>query len=83
MNNNWVNKMNEMFLNNVYTDDERVTVLNEDSHTVHVTVLNESVDVNIDGLTDYGAMMVIMATVDRLYNDGKTIVLGSDYTDYT
>ena len=64
---NWINKMNEMFLENRYTDDERVTVL------------NESVDVNIDGLTDYGAMMVIMATVDSLYNDGRTIMLSPEF----
>lgn len=77
---NWINKMNEMFLENRYTDDERVTVsINEDSRTVRVTVLNESVDVNIDGLTDYGAMMVIMATVDSLYNDGRTIMLSPEF----
>lgn len=77
---NWINKMNEMFLENRYTDDERVTVsINEDSRTVRVTVLNESVDVNIDGLTDYGAMMVIMSHIDRLYNDGKTIMLSPEF----
>lgn len=76
----WIEKMNKMFLENRYTDDERVTVvINDDSHTVRVTVLNESVDVDINGLTDYGAMMVIMATVDRLYNDGKTIMLSPEF----
>lgn len=76
----WIEKMNEMFLENRYTDDERVTVvINDDSRTVRVTVLNESVDVDINGLTDYGAMMVIMATVDRLYNDGKTIMLSPEF----
>ena len=76
----WIEKMNEMFLENRYTDDERVTVsINEDSRTVRVTVLNESVDVNIDGLTDYGAMMVIMSHIDRLYNDGKTIMLSPEF----
>lgn len=76
----WIEKMNEMFFENRYTDDERVTVLiNDDSRTVRVTVLNESVDVDINGLTDYGAMMVIMATVDRLYNDGKTIMLSPEF----
>lgn len=76
----WIEKMNEMFFENRYTDDERVTVvINDDSRTVRVTVLNESVDVDINGLTDYGAMMVIMATVDRLYNDGKTIMVSPDF----
>lgn len=76
----WIEKMNEMFFENRYTDDERVTVLiNDDSRTVRVTVLNESVDVDINGLTDYGAMMVIMATVDRLYNDGKTIMVSPEF----
>lgn len=76
----WIEKMNEMFLENRYTDDERVTVvINDDSRTVRVTVLNESVDVDINGLTDYGAMMVIMATVDRLYNDGKTIMVSPEF----
>lgn len=76
----WIEKMNEMFFENRYTDDERVTVvINDDSRTVRVTVLNESVDVDINGLTDYGAMMVIMATVDRLYNDGKTIMLSPEF----
>lgn len=77
---NWVNKMNEMFEANVYTDDERVTVvINDGNRTARVTVLNESVDVDIDGLTDYGAMMVIMATIDRLYNDGQTIMLSPEF----
>lgn len=76
----WIEKMNEMFLENRYTDDERVTVvIIDDSRTVRVTVLNESVDVDINGLTDYGAMMVIMATVDRLYNDGKTIMVSPEF----
>ena len=76
----WIEKMNEMFFENRYTDDERVTVvINDDSRSVRVTVLNESVDVDINGLTDYGAMMVIMATVDRLYNDGKTIMVSPDF----
>ena len=76
----WIEKMNEMFFENRYTDDERVTVvINDDSRTVRVTVLNEHCDVDINGLTDYGAMMVIMATVDRLYNDGKTIMLSPEF----
>lgn len=77
---NWVNKMNEMFEANVYTDDERVTVvINDGNRTARVTVLNESVDVDIDGLTDYGAMMVIMSHIDRLYNDGRTIMLSPEF----
>lgn len=78
----WITKMNEMFEANAYTDDERVTVGIVDEKTVRVTVLNESININVDGLTDYGVMMVIMATVDRLYNGARTIILSSDYSEY-
>lgn len=77
-----ITKMNEMFEANAYTDDERVTVGIVDEKTVRVTVLNESININVDELTDYGVMMVIMATVDRLYNGARTIRLSSDYSEY-
>lgn len=75
----WIEKMNEMFEANVYTDDERVTVVIVDDNIVRVTVLNDSIDINVQGLTDYGAMMVIMSHIDRLYNDGKTIMLSPEF----
>ena len=75
----WIEKMNEMFEANVYTDDERVTVVIVDDKIVRVTVLNDSIDINVQGLTDYGAMMVIMSHIDRLYNDGKTIMLSPEF----
>lgn len=75
----WIEKMNEMFEANVYTDDERVTVVIVDDNIVRVKVLNDSIDINVQGLTDYGAMMVIMSHIDRLYNDGKTIMLSPEF----
>lgn len=75
----WIEKMNEMFEANVYTDDKRVTVVIVDDNNVRVRVLNDSIDINVQGLTDYGAMMVIMSHIDRLYNDGKTIMLSPEF----
>lgn len=75
----WIEKMNEMFEANVYTDDKRVTVVIVDDNIVRVRVLNDSIDINVQGLTDYGAMMVIMSHIDRLYNDGKTIMLSPEF----
>lgn len=75
----WIEKMNEMFEANVYTDDKRVTVVIVDDNIVRVRVLNDSIDINVKGLTDYGAMMVIMSHIDRLYNDGKTIMLSPEF----
>lgn len=78
----WIQKMNEMFEANAYTDDERVTVVIINNDTVRVTVLNDSIDINVQGLTDYGVMMVIMSQIDRLYNGAGTIKLSSDYSEY-
>ena len=75
----WIEKMNEMFEANVYTDDKRVTVVIVDDNIVRVRVLNDSIDINVQGLTDYGAMMVILSHIDRLYNDGKTIMLSPEF----
>ena len=69
----WIEKMNEMFEANVYTDDERVTVVIVDDNIVRVKVLNDSIDINVQG------MMVIMSHIDRLYNDGKTIMLSPEF----
>ena len=80
----WIKKMNEMFAENGYTNDGRVSIIIVDAHTVRVTVLSKSVDINIDGLTDYGIMMIIMSQVDGLYADDDycLITLTSKYYEY-
>lgn len=65
----WITKMNEMLETNPYTNDKRVTVVySEKSEGVFVTVNGKTSIVVWEGLTEYGLMMKIMRTIDRLYN---------------
>ena len=81
---NWIKKMNDMFAENCYTNDNRVSISIINEHTVRVKVLSKSIDIDVDGLTDYGMMMVIMSQVDRLYADDDycMISLNSKYSKY-
>lgn len=66
----WINKMNEMLEENPYTNGNRVTVeYSEASESVFVTVNGKSSVISVDNLTEYGLMMEIMRTIDRLYNN--------------
>ena len=66
----WITKMNEMLEANPYTNDKRVTVVySEESESVFVTVNGKTSIVMWEGLTEYGLMMKIMRTIDRLYNN--------------
>ena len=66
----WINKMNEMLEENPYTNGNRVTVTySEESEIVFVTVNGKNSIVMWEGLTEYGLMMKIMRTIDRLYNN--------------
>ena len=65
----WITKMNEMLEANPYTNDKRVTVVySEESEGVFVTVNGKTSIIVWEGLTEYGLMMKIMKTIDRLYN---------------
>ena len=66
----WITKMNEMLEANPYTNDKRVRVVySEESESVFVTVNGKTSIVMWEGLTEYGLMMKIMRTIDRLYNN--------------
>lgn len=66
----WITKMNKMLETNPYTNDNRVTVVySEESESVFVTVNGKSSVISADNLTEYGLMMKIMRTIDRLYNN--------------
>lgn len=67
---NWITKMNEMLEENQYTNNKRVTVeYSEESEDVYVTVNGKTSIIMWEGLTEYGLMMKIMRTIDRLYNN--------------
>lgn len=66
----WIEKMNEMFEANSYTDHGRVTVdYCKNANKIMISVLGEVVFIDeLDTLTDFGLMMAIMNTVDMFYN---------------
>ena len=65
----WITKMNEMLESNPYTNDKRVTVVySEESEGVFVTVNGKTSIIMWEGLTEYGLMIEIVKTIDRLYN---------------
>lgn len=65
----WITKMNEMLEANPYTNDKRVTVVySEESEGVFVTVNGKTSIIMWEGLTEYGLMIEIVKTIDRLYN---------------
>lgn len=65
----WINKLNEMLEENPYTNGNRVTVMySEESEGVFVTVNEKTSIIMWEGLTEYGLMIEIVKTIDRLYN---------------
>ena len=65
----WIKKLNDVLALNPYTNGNRVTVeYAEESESVFVTVNGKTSIVMWEGLTEYGLMMKIMRTIDRLYN---------------
>lgn len=82
---NWIKKMNEMFAENCYTNDNRVSIIIINDCTVRIKVLSKSIDIDVNGLSDYGLMLVIMSQVDRLYaddDDDCIVSLNSKYSEY-
>lgn len=67
---NWLTKMNEMFAENCYTDNGRVTVdYCKNADKLLVTVLKDSFIIsNVREYTDFELMMKCMETVKSLYN---------------
>ena len=66
----WITKMSEMLEENPYTNGNRVTVTySEESESMFVTVNGKTSIVMWEGFTEYGLMMKIMRTIDRLYNN--------------
>lgn len=64
----WIEKMNEMFKANHYTDDARVTVdYCENADVLLVSVYDETGIIKIKDFTEYGLMMECMRVVDELY----------------
>lgn len=65
----WINKLNEMLEANPYTNDKRITVVySEESEGVFVTVNGKTSIIMWESLTEYGLMIEIVKTIDRLYN---------------
>ena len=65
----WINKLNEVLALNPYTSGNRVTVeYNPIANGVMINVCGKSSVISADNLTEYGLMMKIMRTIDRLYN---------------
>lgn len=63
----WVKNMNEMFENNAYTDDKRVTVdYCENAERIFIKVFDTTATVNVKGLNEYGAMMKVLNVVSVL-----------------
>lgn len=67
---NWLTKMNEMFAENCYTDNGRVTVdYCKNADKLLVTVLEDTFIIsNVREYTDFELMMKCMETVKSLYN---------------
>lgn len=66
----WITKMNEMLEANPYTNGNRVTIeYSEESEGVFVTVNGKTSIIMCEGLTEYGLMIKIIRTIDRLYNN--------------
>ena len=64
-----INKLNELYEANSYTNAKRVTVdYAENAGVIVVNVCgNMAVIKHLERFTDYGLMMEIIETVDRLY----------------
>jgi hypothetical protein len=65
----WVNKLNEMFANNCWTDNNRVKIVdyNDAENIVSIKVCNKIKNMDITGRNDYQIMMDIMREVDNMY----------------
>lgn len=64
----FIEKMNEMFEANRYTDDGRVAVdYAENCDVIVIRVLDKVEVLNITDLTDYGIMMAVMDKVKEMY----------------
>ena len=67
---NWLEKMNEMFEANVYTNYKGVIVeYSEVAKAIMVTVCGKMELIQIEGKNDYILMMECIGTVDKLYNE--------------
>ena len=65
----WIKYLNKMFKANSYTDNGRVKVsLNANGDIVTIKVLDKTLNLIVDGFTDYGLMMEIMKIVETMYN---------------
>lgn len=67
----WIEKMNDMFEWNGYTDDGRVAVeYSERCGLVIIKVLDdvEFIDVNKTNLTEFGLMYAVMDKVKEMYD---------------
>ena len=68
----FIEKMNEMFANNSYTDNGRVVVeYAPKCNVIVVKVMDEVSVVYIDDYTEYGLMYRIMCKVNEMYNNGR------------
>lgn len=63
----WLKNMNEMFENNAYTDDKRVTVdYCENAELIFIKAFDTTATVNVKGFNEYGAMMKVLNVVSVL-----------------
>ena len=65
----WVNKLNEMFANHCWTDNNRVKIVdyNDTENIVSIKVCNKIKNMDIAGRNDYQIMIDIMKEVDNMY----------------
>lgn len=65
----WLKNMNEMFENNAYTDDKRVTVdYCENAERIFIRAFDTTTIINVKGLNEYGVMMKCLDAVNELCN---------------
>lgn len=71
MKSDWIEKMNEMFLANVYTSGKRVTIdYCENADKILITVCGDTAIIsNLERYTEYGLMIECIKIVDALYNN--------------
>lgn len=65
----WVNKLNEMFANHCWTDNNKVKIVgyNDVENIVSIKVCNKIKNMDITGRNDYQIMIDIMKEVDNMY----------------
>ena len=65
----FINKINEMFEANAWTDDGRVKVdYAENCNLIVVKVMDKTGTIDVEPLTDFGIMFAIMDKVKELYD---------------